>query len=389
MKKSVKRKRDESILTPPCGRSVAQKKRNIGFSINASYKYMKLYSAYLGRIVVPVIDMGDGTVLLEHTVPSATGGPGILVKCIDAQEHRLDVERYQYNQEYLKLVTATRISISDNLTIGQQLHKLRKGRKTAAIVKLNAIDIHFQTIEYVKFLQETVGINGINNQNALISIHNAPRLDNAFFTSTYMVYGNGDTMFTSLGSIDITGHELGHGVVETYSGLKYQGHSGALNESFSDVLGAAFEFWIYKKFNENASTLDDIDGAPDWLLGEDVSITSPYLRNMKDPALGNQPSVFQGDKWVDPNGPHDHGGVHINSGVTNYCYYLLSNRIGVFPTLSLYFQILDRLTPDSSFLDFRDVAKETCSPTQLPHVVECLNTVGLTNTATSKWVPQP
>ena len=55
-----------------------------------------------------------------------------------------------------------------------------------------------------------------------------------------MVFGDGDgemfIRFTS--SLDVIGHELTHGVTEDEAGLVYQGQSGALNESMSDVFGS-------------------------------------------------------------------------------------------------------------------------------------------------------
>ena len=42
----------------------------------------------------------------------------------------------------------------------------------------------------------------------------------------------------SRSSLDVIGHELAHGVTEDEAGLEYQGQSGALNESLSDVFGS-------------------------------------------------------------------------------------------------------------------------------------------------------
>ena len=42
-------------------------------------------------------------------------------------------------------------------------------------------------------------------------------------------------------SLSVIAHELGHGVTEASGGLEYQGQSGALNESLSDVFGALAE----------------------------------------------------------------------------------------------------------------------------------------------------
>ena len=58
-----------------------------------------------------------------------------------------------------------------------------------------------------------------------------------------MAYGDGDgTSFIEFsGDLDVVGHELSHGVTEATSNLIYQNESGALNESFSDIMGTAVE----------------------------------------------------------------------------------------------------------------------------------------------------
>jgi len=72
------------------------------------------------------------------------------------------------------------------------------------------------------------------------SVHYARDYDNAFWDGTQMVFGDGDGKvfgrFTA--SLDVIGHELGHGVTEHTAGLMYQGQPGALNESMSDVFGS-------------------------------------------------------------------------------------------------------------------------------------------------------
>ena len=45
------------------------------------------------------------------------------------------------------------------------------------------------------------------------------------------------------GGLDVDGHELTHGVTEFTSGLIYENESGALNESFSDMMGNTIEFY--------------------------------------------------------------------------------------------------------------------------------------------------
>jgi Zn-dependent metalloprotease len=58
-----------------------------------------------------------------------------------------------------------------------------------------------------------------------------------------MVFGDGDgTVFIGFtSSLSVIGHELTHGATQYSANLTYEGQSGALNESISDVLGALVE----------------------------------------------------------------------------------------------------------------------------------------------------
>ena len=72
------------------------------------------------------------------------------------------------------------------------------------------------------------------------TVHFGSDYDNAFWDGTQMVFGDGDgVIFLPLHRhVDVIGHELAHGVTQYTSGLVYQGQSGALNESMSDVFGS-------------------------------------------------------------------------------------------------------------------------------------------------------
>lgn len=133
-----------------------------------------------------------------------------------------------------------------------------------------------------------------------------------------MVYGEGlppgvtfDNQswdYTS-GALDIVAHELGHGVTEYTSDLVYQNESGALNESFSDILGASVEFYFQPRGNGPMRS--------DWLIGEDV-IRPGGLRNMANPAQLGYPDHYD----VRFTGSADNGGVHINSAIPNLAFVL-------------------------------------------------------------------
>src|SRR6185503_3878786 len=75
------------------------------------------------------------------------------------------------------------------------------------------------------------------------------------------------------GAIDIVAHELTHGVTEYSSDLIYRNESGALNEAFSDVMGASVEFFFQPAGSGPLRA--------DYLMGEDV-IRPGGLRSMEN-----------------------------------------------------------------------------------------------------------
>jgi len=119
-------------------------------------------------------------------------------------------------------------------------------------------------------------------------------------------------------SFDIMAHEFTHGVTFETCDLEYEGESGALNESFSDIFAV-------NAYQNNGGFSSDSNL---WLLGYDRTNSMGnhlYLRNMRDPHDVGDPDTYLSDPlWrnTSPTAP-DHGGVHFNSGVQNKMYYLL------------------------------------------------------------------
>jgi bacillolysin len=75
-----------------------------------------------------------------------------------------------------------------------------------------------------------------------------PFLNNAFWDplDNSINYGDGDGMTYNFfsGTLDVAGHEFTHGVTQYSSDLIYRDESGALDESFSDIMGIAIEFFF-------------------------------------------------------------------------------------------------------------------------------------------------
>src|SRR5687768_16284982 len=68
--------------------------------------------------------------------------------------------------------------------------------------------------------------------------------DNACWDGETVSFGTGgDGTHDWSASLDIVGHEINHGFTEFHSGLEYEGESGGLNETFSDIAGTIAEFY--------------------------------------------------------------------------------------------------------------------------------------------------
>lgn len=176
-----------------------------------------------------------------------------------------------------------------------------------------ATDAHWASEMTYDYYLNKHGRNSYDNLGSILTayVHYDVNYANAFWDGLRMTYGDGDgTTYTALTSLDVGGHEITHGVTEYTANLVYQYESGALNESFSDVFGAAIEFYA-----------DSANG--DWLVGEDFDVNGTGFRSMSDPNSAGDPDTYLGVNWEFT--AIDNGGVHTNSGVQNYWFYLLSD----------------------------------------------------------------
>jgi Zn-dependent metalloprotease len=212
------------------------------------------------------------------------------------------------------------------------------------------------------FYQQVFGRNSIDGQGMQLisSVHFSRRYNNAFWNGEQMVYGDGDGVrfvrFTK--ALDVVGHELTHGVVQHTSNLEYQDESGALNEHFADVMGEVIQQWHQGFTVEQA----------DWYMGGDIMAPSLGIKGLRtfkaEKAYENHP-IFGADpqpKHMEDKytGDEDNGGVHINSGIPNHCFYLAAMELGGKSWEKvghIWYQTLLRL---QRFSTFQDTAEVSC-----------------------------
>ena len=149
-------------------------------------------------------------------------------------------------------------------------------------------------------------------------------LDNAFSLDTnsangriishqQVVIGNGQHYFAPMSQTTIP-HELSHNVTSNYSNLIYEGHSGGINEAFSDMADLALRDYLSKSYpwywDRN-----------DWSIGREETLTGTPLRYMEKPSDDGRSIDYATDYRKGMN-------VHHSSGVFNRAFFLLAHEPG-------------------------------------------------------------
>jgi thermolysin len=200
-----------------------------------------------------------------------------------------------------------------------------------------AVDAHAYSGYFYDYYFKRFGRRGLDDANfRMISlVHPVRREDlarqtdsvidlfyeNAFYSGNgVMVYGEGLPVGVTAGgqswnylagALDVVAHELTHGITDFTSRLTYENESGALNESFSDMMGTAVELFYQPPGS------GPMHG--DYLIAEDV-VTPGGIRSMSNPAAYGQPDHYSLRAILPLS--RDNGGVHINSGIPNQVFYL-------------------------------------------------------------------
>jgi len=188
-------------------------------------------------------------------------------------------------------------------------------------------------------------------------------MQNAFWDGAQMIYGNGFAVD------DVVGHELSHAVTERISNLVYSGQSGALNESFSDIMGEALDL-------TNNSGNDA--AAVRWDMGEEIA-TIGAIRDLMDPLRFNGP-----DRTDSPNYDCALQGVHINSGVQNKAFALMVDGgtfnsytiapVGLDKAVKVIYRANDLyLTATAKFSDAYNAINRSCNELYGAGSADCTN----------------
>jgi hypothetical protein len=220
------------------------------------------------------------------------------------------------------------------------------------------------------------------------SFHDAPDCANAYWAGAN---GGAYTLFcTNVDTDDVIAHEWIHAYTEKTSDLMYEFEPGALNEALSDVFGHSVDILNHGLYGdadgntENQKRLPTqtcssgyggSDPSQRWLVGWGSSLG--VIRDMYYPECENHPSSVKSSSMYCGTG--DYGGVHLNSGILNRLYVVLTdggyvpvdpadssqgttylNGLGMNKTLGLFWGLQQRLYFVSSFYHAGEALVDEC-----------------------------
>ncbi|HKR06889.1 MAG TPA: M4 family metallopeptidase [Bacteroidia bacterium] len=285
-------------------------------ALRLAYKFDIYAQEPLGRKYV-FVDASDGKILGEREMIHETNANGTAITAYSGSQNiRTDYTGTNYRLRETARGTGNGIINTYNLQQGANYAgavDFTDADNTWNNVNANkdeyATDAHWATeMTYDYYLIRHLR-NSIDNAGFPLNsyVHYSVGYFNAFWDGFRMTYGDGNASdgYKPLTSLDVCGHEITHGVTEHTSNLVYSNESGAMNEGFSDIFGTAVE-WYARPLNA------------DWLIGGDFFA----IRSMSNPNAFSQPDTYLGTNWF--SGYSDNGGVHFNSGVLNYWFYLLT-----------------------------------------------------------------
>jgi Zn-dependent metalloprotease len=182
------------------------------------------------------------------------------------------------------------------------------GNSTASNKETGCADALYASQTETKMLSAWLGRNAPNGSGGAWPLRVGLNDENAYYDGSQVQIGH-NTNGGWIGSMDVVGHEQGHGIDDNTPG----GISGGNTQEFvADTFGAATEWYA------NNST-----DQPDFLVGEQVNLVgSGPIRNMYNPsALGD-------DNCYSSSIPNEE--VHAAAGPGNHWFYLLAE--GTNPT---------------------------------------------------------
>jgi Zn-dependent metalloprotease len=246
----------------------------------------------------------------------------------------------------------TRDALQNNLLVGSKFSNF----SDLSTFRRSALDAFWGasvTYNYWQSVHQRQGHDGQNGKLTILMHDEQSEYDGGRYHDNSIRIGNPYTYSRNFTCLDIIGHEYGHGITrfsvaggtDDNNGLVYQGESGAMNESFSDIWGAC---------------IDSRNGKNPWLHNEEIGT----VRSLSNPNNFSCPDTYKGRHWATNIVSGSIGSVHINSSVMNHWFYLLSvggtgtndnnhvynvTGITIFKAEQIAYRTYNYLTPNSQY----------------------------------------
>ncbi|RJQ76775.1 M28 family peptidase [Pseudonocardiaceae bacterium YIM PH 21723] len=249
------------------------------------------------------VDAVSGQVLGTEDEVKAGEGKG-------NNEGTVTIETTNSGGQY-SMVDATRKGLSCGPVNGQPYKKATDtwGNGSGTDLETACVDAYYSGQREISMLKEWFGRDGVNGKGQNYPAYVNLNAVNAYWNGSNAQFGHNQPGTKQLTSMDVVGHEFGHGIFQfSGSGGGGGGEAGGMNESTGDIFGALTEHYA----NNAVDT-------PDFLVGEQVDIygNGKPLRNMYDPKSdGKSPNC-----WSSTIGNLD---VHYSAGPQNLWFYALS-----------------------------------------------------------------
>ncbi|WP_134669054.1 MULTISPECIES: M4 family metallopeptidase [unclassified Amycolatopsis] len=181
------------------------------------------------------------------------------------------------------------------------------GNGSGTNLETGCVDTLFSVQTEWKMLKDWLGRNGINGSGrgypASVGLNDV----NAYWDGSSTHFGHSQDNRRQATSMDVVGHEFGHGIFQTTPGGAGSGNeNGGLNESTGDIFGAMTEAYA-----------NNAKDRPDYEVGEGVNLVGQGpIRYMYNPSKVGDPNCYSSSI------PSTE--VHAAAGPQNHWFYLLA-----------------------------------------------------------------
>ncbi|MTB49852.1 M4 family metallopeptidase [Lewinella sp. W8] len=225
------------------------------------------------------------------------------------------------------------------------------------------------TEETYALFWRTFGRNSYDGNGARLNIVTQAQLNNC---PNAVASGNRISHCPGVVTDDIVAHEWTHNYLASMNGLVYQYESGAINEAFADIFGEVVDLL-------NDRGLDDMDQLPRqdceeanvrWKIAEGTPALESHIRDLWLPECKEHPSTIDSPDFACLPLMDDFGGVHINSGLINRAFSLLTDGgsvdtltvagIGLTKSAHIFWHAAQHyLGPVTSFSNLADILEQS------------------------------